>query len=126
MNEDIEVEATLDKDFLDIADLKEMNISKLTQIAKELDVPGATGMRKQELIFKILKSRGVKGEIPGRLTGMIQMYDNGKADTFTLSFRGADILSVTPDKLDATTEEIKLVKVELYVEHMSFTYHQAG
>ncbi|MBO0798312.1 MAG: Rho termination factor N-terminal domain-containing protein, partial [Blastocatellia bacterium] len=31
--------------FLDIADLKEMNISKLTQIAKELDVPGATGMR---------------------------------------------------------------------------------
>ncbi|HMX25308.1 MAG TPA: Rho termination factor N-terminal domain-containing protein, partial [Blastocatellia bacterium] len=40
--------------FLDIADLKEMNISKLTQIAKDLDVPGATGMRKQELIFKIL------------------------------------------------------------------------
>ncbi len=33
------------KDFLDIADLKEMSISKLTNIAKELDVPGATGMR---------------------------------------------------------------------------------
>jgi transcription termination factor Rho len=49
-----------DKEFLDIADLKEMNISKLTQIAKELDVPGATGMRKQELIFKILQAQTEK------------------------------------------------------------------
>ena len=47
-------------DFLDIADLKEMNISKLTQIAKDLDVPGATGMRKQELIFKILQAQTEK------------------------------------------------------------------
>ena len=46
--------------FLDIADLKELNISKLTQIAKDLDVPGATGMRKQELIFKILQAQTEK------------------------------------------------------------------
>ncbi len=59
-NEEFEPEGTLDKDFLDIADLKEMNISKLTQIAKELDVPGATGMRKQELIFKILQAQTEK------------------------------------------------------------------
>jgi len=32
----------------------------LTQIAKELDVPGATGMRKQELIFKILQAQTEK------------------------------------------------------------------
>ena len=37
-----------------------MNISKLTQIAKELDVPGATGMRKQELIFKFLQAQTEK------------------------------------------------------------------
>jgi transcription termination factor Rho len=30
-----------------------MSISKLTQIAKSMDVPGRTGMRKQELIFKV-------------------------------------------------------------------------
>ncbi|MEP7271634.1 MAG: transcription termination factor Rho, partial [Acidobacteriota bacterium] len=60
MNDEFEAEGTLDKDFLDIADLKEMNISKLTQIAKELDVPGATGMRKQELIFKILQAQTEK------------------------------------------------------------------
>ncbi|MBL8196327.1 MAG: Rho termination factor N-terminal domain-containing protein, partial [Blastocatellia bacterium] len=45
---------------MDISTLKEMNISKLTHIAKELDVPGATGMRKQELIFKILQAQTEK------------------------------------------------------------------
>ena len=28
---------------MDIGELKDMSISKLTQIAKELDIPGATG-----------------------------------------------------------------------------------
>ena len=43
-------------EILDIAKLKEMNITALTQVAKDLAVVGATGMRKQELIFKILQS----------------------------------------------------------------------
>jgi len=34
-----------------------MSIQKLTQIAKDLNVGGATGMRKQELIFQILKAQ---------------------------------------------------------------------
>src|SRR5213083_2420262 len=42
---------------LNIRDLKEMNIASLTQIAKDLNVPGYTGMRKQELIFQILKAQ---------------------------------------------------------------------
>ncbi len=45
---------------MDIGDLKDMSISKLTQIAKELDIAGATGMRKQELIFKILQAQTEK------------------------------------------------------------------
>ena len=45
---------------LDIAKLKEMNISALTQVAKDLEVVGATGMRKQELIFKILQAQTEK------------------------------------------------------------------
>ncbi len=60
VSEDFESEASLERDLLDITDLKEMNISKLTQIAKDLDVPGATGMRKQELIFKILQAQTEK------------------------------------------------------------------
>jgi transcription termination factor Rho len=42
---------------LNITDLKDMSIQKLTQIAKELSVAGATGMRKQDLIFQILKAQ---------------------------------------------------------------------
>ena len=40
--------------------MKEMSIGDLTKIAKQLDVPGATGMRKQELIFQILRCRAEK------------------------------------------------------------------
>src|SRR3954467_7037340 len=42
---------------LNITELKDMSIQKLTQIAKDLTVAGATGMRKQELIFQILKAQ---------------------------------------------------------------------
>jgi transcription termination factor Rho len=45
---------------MDIAELKEMNIATLTQVAKDLGVQGATGMRKQELIFKILQAQTEK------------------------------------------------------------------
>jgi len=37
-----------------------MSVGNLTKIAKQLEVPGATGMRKQELIFEILKARAEK------------------------------------------------------------------
>jgi transcription termination factor Rho len=47
-------------ELMDIGELKDMSISKLTHIAKDLDIPGATGMRKQELIFKILQAQTEK------------------------------------------------------------------
>ena len=40
--------------------MKEMSISALTKIAKDLDIAGATGMRKQEVIFEILRVRAEK------------------------------------------------------------------
>jgi len=42
---------------LNILELKEMNISALTQVAKDLDVEGYAGMRKQELMFEILRAQ---------------------------------------------------------------------
>ena len=42
---------------LNIGELKEMSIAKLTQVAKDMSVEGATGMRKQDLIFQILKAQ---------------------------------------------------------------------
>jgi len=43
-----------------IAELKEKNITELTKIARTLDLPGASGMRKQDLIFKILQAQSEK------------------------------------------------------------------
>ncbi len=42
---------------LDIRALKEMSIADMTQIANDLGVEGASAMRKQELIFKILQAQ---------------------------------------------------------------------
>ena len=45
---------------ISLSAMKEMSISSLTKVAKELDIAGATGMRKQELIFEILRVRAEK------------------------------------------------------------------
>ena len=45
---------------ISLSAMKEMSISALTKIAKDLDIEGATGMRKQELIFEILRVRAEK------------------------------------------------------------------
>ncbi|MDE2925638.1 MAG: transcription termination factor Rho [Acidobacteriota bacterium] len=42
---------------LNIQELKELTINALNQIAKRLAISGAAGMRKQELIFQILKAQ---------------------------------------------------------------------
>ncbi len=49
-----------DRPTLDIRELKEMSISQLVQIGKDLEIEGATGTRKQELIFKILQAQTEK------------------------------------------------------------------
>jgi len=45
---------------ISLADLKEKNITDLAKIAKDLAIPGASGMRKQELIFQILRAQTEK------------------------------------------------------------------
>src|SRR5512146_1892232 len=42
-------------DTLDIRSLHEMNMAQLTKIARDLEVENPAGMRKQDLIFKILQ-----------------------------------------------------------------------
>jgi transcription termination factor Rho len=42
---------------MEIVELKNKKISELTKMAQELNVPGATGLRKQELIFRILEEQ---------------------------------------------------------------------
>ncbi|PIQ94555.1 MAG: transcription termination factor Rho [Nitrospirae bacterium CG11_big_fil_rev_8_21_14_0_20_41_14] len=47
-------------DNLPISELKDKTIDELTEVAKELNVEGATGMRKQDIIFAILNAQTEK------------------------------------------------------------------
>ncbi|HEX8110277.1 MAG TPA: phage tail protein [Kofleriaceae bacterium] len=69
-----------------------------------------------------MKKRVIKGEVPGRLHGQLITLDNAKATMFTLELFDCDLLNIAPDKSDATSTEVKQVKVEMYVERMSFNY----
>ncbi len=42
---------------LDLAQLKEMPIGDLASVAKDLEIPGALNMKKQELVFQILRAQ---------------------------------------------------------------------
>lgn len=61
---------------MNIKDLKKKKISELTKIAKELNVEGASGMRKQDLIFAILQAQTEKnGLIFGE--GVLEILPDG-------------------------------------------------
>jgi transcription termination factor Rho len=42
---------------MNIAELKDKTISELNTVARDLGVQGASGLRKQELIFKIIETQ---------------------------------------------------------------------
>jgi transcription termination factor Rho len=59
-----------------IEDIKRQPISELAKLAKELEVPGASGMRRQDLIFAILQTQAEKnGVISG--TGVLEILPDG-------------------------------------------------
>ena len=61
---------------MNIRDLKKKKISDLTKIARELNVEGASGLRKQELIFAILQAQTEKnGLIFGE--GVLEILPDG-------------------------------------------------
>ncbi len=61
---------------MNIKDLKKLKISELTKIARELNVEGASGMRKQELMFAILQAQTEKnGLIFGE--GVLEILPDG-------------------------------------------------
>jgi phage tail-like protein len=64
------------------------------------------------------------GEVRDAATmhGQIDVHDQQRRTLFTLEYFGADIISVTPDRSEASSEDIKQVKVELFTERMQFTY----
>ena len=59
-----------------IEDIKRQPISELAKLAKDLEVPGASGMRRQDLIFSILQTQAEKnGVISG--SGVLEILPDG-------------------------------------------------
>jgi len=59
---------------MNLIELKKMKISELTNMAKEFNIDGASGMRKQELTFSLLQAHSernglIYGEGPGDPAG---------------------------------------------------------
>jgi transcription termination factor Rho len=61
---------------MNIDEIKRQPISELTKLAKELDVAGASGMRRQDLIFSILQTQAEEnGVISG--AGVLEILPDG-------------------------------------------------
>jgi len=64
------------ENYISISELKEKTIGDLTLFAKGLNVEGATGMRKQDLIFAILQAQAEKaGSVYG--AGVLEILPDG-------------------------------------------------
>jgi transcription termination factor Rho len=61
---------------LDIIELKTKTIAELLEIAEKLDIPGVSGLRKQELIFKILEANTEKDGLIFA-EGVLEILDEG-------------------------------------------------
>jgi transcription termination factor Rho len=97
----IDVSNVLHKGRLNIVELKEMSISELAEVAKQLNVTGASGLRKQELIFKILEAQTEKnGLIFGE--GVLEILPDGFGFLRAPSYNylpGPDDIYVSPSQI---------------------------
>lgn len=86
---------------MEISELKKMKIAELTELAQKMNIPGYSGLRKQELIFKILEAQTQQdGNIFSE--GVLEILPEGygflrSADTNYLP--GPDDIYVSPSQI---------------------------
>lgn len=76
-------------------------------------------------LFDQVKKRIVDGELKDhndKKSGRLTTCGPQGNPLVTVEFFDAEIVSVTPDKSEANSQEVKQVKVEMYTERMKFTY----
>jgi transcription termination factor Rho len=86
---------------IELASLKDMSVTELTHVARELEVPNATAMRTQDLIFQILKVRSEKN---GALfsEGVLETLPDGFGFLRTPDYNylpGPDDIYVSPSQI---------------------------
>jgi hypothetical protein len=65
--------------YMNIEDIKRQPISELANLAKDLNVAGASGMRRQDLIFSILQAQAEKnGIISGNPSRRLRFPEGGR------------------------------------------------
>ncbi len=57
---------------VDLAELQGMKVTELHKLARELEIPGYSGLRKEEVIFKIMEKQSTKPAAPVRETASVQ------------------------------------------------------
>lgn len=86
---------------MNIDELKRKTISELLEIAKELDIGGASNLRKQELIFKVLEGQAKKnGLIYGE--GVLEVLPEGYGFLRAPSYNylpGPDDIYISPSQI---------------------------
>jgi len=86
---------------MDIVELKSKTIAELLKHAEELEIPGVSGLRKSELIFKILEAKTEKdGLIFGE--GVLEILEEGYGFLRSADYNylpGPDDIYVSPSQI---------------------------
>lgn len=86
---------------MELADLKSKTIADLLQIAEGLDIPGVSGLRKSELIYKIMESQSAgSGAIMAE--GVLEIMDEGYGFLRSPDYNylpGQDDIYVSPSQI---------------------------
>jgi transcription termination factor Rho len=86
---------------MNIVEIKKKSIGELTVLAKELNVPGASGMRRQDLIFSILQTQADKnGALYGE--GVLETLPDGFGFLRAVDYNylpGPDDIYVSPSQI---------------------------
>jgi transcription termination factor Rho len=86
---------------MDLSELKEMNITKLAQVAKQFSIPKPTTMRKHELVFRILQAQAEKDGLvfsEGVLETLPEGYGFLRAPDYNY-LPGPDDIYVSPSQI---------------------------
>jgi transcription termination factor Rho len=86
---------------MDLSELKELNIGKLTQVAKDLGIAKPTAMRKHELVFRILQAQAEKDGLvfsEGVLETLPEGYGFLRAPDYNY-LPGPDDIYVSPSQI---------------------------
>ncbi|HDL02633.1 MAG TPA: transcription termination factor Rho [candidate division Zixibacteria bacterium] len=92
----------IDIDISDKEKLKSKTIAELLHIAEELDIPGVSGLRKSELIFKVMEAASAKQEGMIFAEGVLEILNEGYGFLRSADYNylpGPDDIYVSPSQI---------------------------